>query len=165
MGFGFQPPIYEEIYLRNFTYEILFQFYELNNIEKVHLVDFKEISTMPNGCKMYLSHNVHGIYHPNEGIDIKYSTRDEFQEEFLDILENDKYLLVDTYRLDQNALPGNQFWMGKVEKELGHPSYEVRNTAIPFIHNPHINKTRICGDNLHIYSMYSLLHWTELKMW
>lgn len=110
---------------------------------------------MTNGLKMYLSDGVFGNQHPNEGIEIKYSSRSEFPLE--EVLENMEWLLVETYRLDANALPGNELWMGKVSKDYSHPSFDVRHTSIPFIHNAHINRTRVCGNNLQVFSCYGIV--------
>lgn len=130
----------------------------MNNTFAIHFIEFTETRSLANGSKMYLSDGVFGNTHPNEGVEIKYSRRSEFRLE--DVPE--EYLIVETYRLEANALPGNELWMGKVSKDYSHPSFDVRHTGIPFIHNPLINHTRLCGKNLHAYDWYGVKPWKDL---
>lgn len=122
------------------------------------MIDFKENRSLKCGSKMYLQDGVYGNQHPNEGIEIKYSTRAEWRIE--DVPE--EYLIVETYRLDANAMPGNELWLGKVSKENSHPSFDVRHTAIPFIHNPLINGSRLCGRNMRSFYMCGLSSWRDI---
>lgn len=159
IGLSKYPELYETIFLRNLSHELFSQYRRLNNIACLHLIGFKETRSLKNGIKMHLIDVVFGNEHPNEGIEIKYSPRAEWRME--DIPE--EYLIVDTYRLDQNALPGNELWLGKVAKDHSHPSFDIRHTAVPFIHNPLINKSWLCGRNLHAYDRYwGVKHWKDM---
>lgn len=155
IGLGSCHPIYETVFLRNFTFELLCMYRYLNNIYGVKLIEFKETVGLKDGSKMYLGDGVFGNRHPNEGIEISYIGRDDWKLEDVPA----RYLVVETYRLDVNAMPGNELWLGSVKKQYSEPSFDVRNTAIPFIHNPLINKTRLCGRNLQTCSTYGEAEW------
>ena len=128
------------------------------NVYGVTLLEFTETPTLRDGVKLYLQDGVKGNPHPNEGIQIRYTTREEWRKEPVP----EEYLLVETYRLDGNAMPGNELWMDKVSRDYGHPSFDVRHSAIPFIHNALINGTRLCGRNLKGYSSYGVCDWTDI---
>lgn len=133
----------------------------LNNVFAIQLVEFTETRSLKNGSKMYLSDGVFGNLHPNKGIEIKYSKRTEWRIEQVP----DEYLVVETYRLDANAMPGNELWLGKVSKDYSHPSFDVRHSGIPFVHNPLINRTRLCGRNLMTYGWYRVAPWWNSVMY
>lgn len=161
------PPIFEEVFLRNLSHEIIVSFSRLENTKIVHLVDFQEIETLKNGWKLSLRDGVYGIQHPLGAIDVKFSSRAELNTEYEAIVSDEGHMVVETYRLDGNALPGNELWLGKVSKNFGDPSYDVRHTAIPFIHNPLVNRTRLCGLNLRIYGGFSggVFDWNKMFLW
>lgn len=165
IGLRDYPSIFEEIFLRNLSYSIFGSYKSLNNTKLVHLVDFAEIDTLKNGWSMTAPDGVYGNEHPLKGVEIKFSTKLELNVEMPEILSDDRHLVVETYRLDGNALPGNQIWQGKVSKDYWEPSFDVRHTAIPFIHNPFINKTRLCEGNLRIYSDRSVFDWDKMSLW
>lgn len=133
----------------------------LNSVHGILFVDFKEHpESLKDGSKMYLTDGVYGNEHPNEGIEIKYSTREEWKKDMSSVSE--QFLIVETYRLDANAMPGNELWLNKVSKDYSHPSYDVRNTAIPYIHNAHVNSTRINGRNVRAYGWYGVGSWKNI---
>lgn len=155
------PEIFATLFMRNLAYELLCAYRNLNHVYGVHFVEFAEVaSSLKDGSKMYLCDGVFGNQHPNEGIEIRYSSRAEWRARESAI--GDEYLVVETYRLDGNALPGNELWLGKVSKDYAHPSYDVRHTAIPFVHNAHVNGTRVNGRNVRSYSSYGLGSWTDI---
>lgn len=162
IGLSAYPPIFEEIFLRNLSYEIISLFRYLNNVKMVHLVNFTEIDTLKNGWRMYLRDGVFGIQHPLEAIDVRFTTHFELSQEMKDIIGNPEHLVAETYRLDANALPGNELWVNKVSTDHFHPSFDVRHSSIPFGHNPHINKTRLRGNNLRIYGHGTVFNWTRM---
>lgn len=167
IGLAGYPPIFEEIFLRNLSHEIIVSFKRLNNTKIVHLVDFEEIETLKNSWKLSLRDGVYGIQHPLGAIEVKFSSKAELNTEYDSILSEEGHLVVETYRLDGNALPGNELWLGKVRKNFGDPSYDVRHTAIPFIHNPLVNTKRLCGRNLRIYGGFNggVFDWNKMFLW
>lgn len=154
LGFSDKYPLFEEIFLRNLSQELLCAFRYLNNTALVHLIAFTPIETLADGYRMSLQDGVFGNKHPNEAIDIKFSKH----YDDIDVISiPEEYLVVETYRLDGNALPGNELWSRKVAQTYAHPSFLVGNTAIPQIHNPHVNTAMISEHNLKVYSLYDLL--------
>lgn len=159
LGLESSPKIFEEIFLRNLCYEVLIGYLHSSRIYGIHFVDFDEIPTLQDGWHLFLEDGTRGNPHPNGGIQIKFTTKENYNIKWIAMKK--EFLIVETYRLDQNALPGNELWMGKVSKDKSEPSFDIRNTATPFIHNPHINETRVNGNNLHIYSSVTISHWKE----
>ncbi|KAJ8955906.1 hypothetical protein NQ318_005454 [Aromia moschata] len=56
-------------------------------------------------------------------------------------------LLVVSYAWDGNALPGNEYWSGKLGSSGD--SAAASSTQITELHNPHINPL-VCGNNLRV---------------
>nr|CAD7576582.1 unnamed protein product [Timema californicum] len=69
-------------------------------------------------------------------------------------------LLVVSYAWDGNALPGNEFWMGRLDSS-GDPA-EACSSQIAELHNPHINRRKVSGANLHVAcTRWGVLHVSE----
>lgn len=119
----------------------------LNNLFAIHLVGFKEIETLRHGWKMHLPNGEQE--HPNEGVEIKFSKPEEFSWDKID--KKEEFVLVETYRFEGNALPGKELWTEDGSKDKKHPSVDP-DISVRFIHNAHVNSTRLCGSNLRCYS-------------
>ncbi|XP_069687866.1 uncharacterized protein [Periplaneta americana] len=102
-----------------------------------------------------------GITESNEtgsGIRIMFSKRPPHSK--LSDPEDADKLLVVSYAWDGNALPGNEFWLGKLGSTGD--SAAASSTQITELHNPHINKNKVSGANLHIASeKWGILHISE----
>ncbi|KAK7079173.1 hypothetical protein SK128_001477 [Halocaridina rubra] len=64
-------------------------------------------------------------------------------------------LLVVNYAWDGNALPGNEYWLGKLCSTGDGAA--ASSSGVAELHNPYIN-TNVCGDNLHVAGRWGVLH-------
>ncbi|KAI8117786.1 hypothetical protein CVS40_10393 [Lucilia cuprina] len=142
-----------KIFLECFNERVKYLMPQLNNIGALHFSWFHMTEWRD------LKHNgfIESKTHPSGGIRTFLSNRnpnEKLPEEFKDML------LVVSYAWDGNALPGNEFWVGSLSGS-NDPSTAC-STLISELHNPHINKEFVNGENLHIASVqYGILHIQE----
>ncbi|XP_061402774.1 uncharacterized protein LOC133338624 [Musca vetustissima] len=134
----------ESIFVETISQRLKYLLPYLNNIGVVHLGCFNsnEWGDLKNG----------GIfksdYHPRGGIKTIISNQPP---------DYDNMLLIVTYAWNANALPGNEFWMRKLEDS--NDASTACSTLISELHNPHINTEFVCGNNLHVACAdYGILH-------
>ncbi|XP_073828618.1 uncharacterized protein [Musca autumnalis] len=141
----------EQIFLETFHQRLKCLLPKLNNIGVVHFAWFnlKEWGDLKHGS--FLKSDSHS----SGGIKIFLSKRNPNDK--LESPDYDNMLLIVTYAWDGNALPGNEFWVRKLQAS-NDPSTAC-STLISELHNPHINTEFVCGNNLHIASAdYGVLH-------
>ncbi|KAJ8970411.1 hypothetical protein NQ317_006184 [Molorchus minor] len=112
----------------------------------------EKLSSVSDLCFSYIDQVSCGDYehgtvfplegHPNGGIKIHIFRRPPHEKLRSD---NTGKLLVVSYAWDGNALPGNEYWSGKLGSSGD--SAAASSTQIAEIHNPHINSL-VCGANL-----------------
>nr|CAD7445631.1 unnamed protein product [Timema bartmani] len=94
----------------------------------------------------------------DDGIRVHFSTRSPHAR-LLKSQDHGKLLVV-SYAWDGNALPGNEFWMGRLDSS-GDPA-EACSSQIAELHNPHINRRKVSGANLHVAcTRWGVLHVSE----
>ncbi|XP_023019715.2 ADP-ribosylarginine hydrolase CG2909 isoform X1 [Leptinotarsa decemlineata] len=111
--------------------------------QKLHSVSdicFSYINQEKCGCYKHGDiFNIGG--HPLRGVKIHISKRNPHEK------VSQEKLLVVSYAWDGNALPGNEYWIGKLGSSGD--SAAASSTQIAEIHNPHINPL-VCADELRI---------------
>jgi len=143
----------ENIFLSTFTKRIKKLLPNLKHISVIHFSYFNG-----NGFEDLKNNVLFKDPAHSNGIKIFISKRNPHQK--LKKLESENYLPIVSYAWDGNALPGNEFWM-KYLKSTG-DSAAACSTLITELHNPHINKKRVNGDNLHIASeKFGVIHISE----
>ncbi|XP_022921132.2 uncharacterized protein [Onthophagus taurus] len=130
----------EELFMETFAKRLEVLSKHLHSISDIHFAYFST-----QNCAQY----THGSKipcdsHPNGGI-VVYITNREPHTKLTS--PHDEKLLVVSYAWDGNALPGNEYWLGKTSSTGD--SAAASSTQIAELHNPHINKN-VCGRNLHI---------------
>ncbi|KAJ9582647.1 hypothetical protein L9F63_023025 [Diploptera punctata] len=139
----------QDIFLETFAECIRRLFPKLNHIYVVHFVWFKneECGGVKNGdfiCKR----------HDGSGIKVEFSMGTPHSK-----LDDGKYLVA-SYAWDGNALPGNEFWAGCLSSS-GDPAAAC-SSQVAELHNPYINTSSVCGDNLHVATaQWGVLHVAE----
>ncbi|XP_005177357.2 uncharacterized protein LOC101890579 [Musca domestica] len=141
----------EKIFLETFSQRLNKLLPQLNSIGVVHFAWFNlnEWKDLKNGG--FLKSDKH----PCGGIRTFLCKRNPNDK--LESPDYENMLLVVTYAWDGNALPGNEFWVRKLQAS-NDPSTAC-STLISELHNPHINTEYVCGNNLHIASAdHGILH-------
>ncbi|GJQ88272.1 hypothetical protein Trydic_g20137, partial [Trypoxylus dichotomus] len=95
------------------------------------------------------------VGHPKDGIRVFVSQRQPHEAL---TGENKGKLLVVSYAWDGNALPGNEFWNGKLASTGD--SAAASSTQIAELHNPHINRN-VCAKNLKIAAEGRIYHFKD----
>ncbi|RVE42890.1 hypothetical protein evm_012470 [Chilo suppressalis] len=96
-----------------------------------------------NGDKLFFKNE----NHPRGGINVQLQNREPSSKLKG---EHEGKLLVLTYPWDGNAHPGNEFWIGKL-KTSGDPAAAC-STQVSELHNAHINRIALRGDNTRVAS-------------
>uniref|UniRef100_A0A1I8P182 Uncharacterized protein n=1 Tax=Stomoxys calcitrans TaxID=35570 RepID=A0A1I8P182_STOCA len=144
----------EKIFLETFYQRLKYLLPFLNNIGVVHFAWFNLNEWGDLKHKGILKSD----YHPRNGIKTLISKRNPNDK--LESPDYDNMLLIVSYAWDGNALPGNEFWVRKLQAS-NDPSTAC-STLISEIHNPHINMKFVNGNNLHIASAdHGVIHLKE----
>ncbi|GAB0090564.1 uncharacterized protein DMENIID0001_053010 [Sergentomyia squamirostris] len=156
----------EEYFLRIFVSVTVLLFGDsLYNIYCIHFENFAEncwikddtILNNNNDCDPYFWNK-----HPNKGIKIRLSTTDADRDYKKSIRDDENYVNISTYTANANSLPGNEFWMKKINTcDKNSTSYLACHSFISELHNPFINRPMISARNLHIATEYNVHHISE----
>ncbi|XP_075155314.1 ADP-ribosylarginine hydrolase CG2909-like [Haematobia irritans] len=144
----------EKVFLESFYQRLKYLLPFLNNIGVVHFAWF----TMNEWGELKDEGFLKSDYHPRGGIKTLLSKRNPNDKLITPDYEN--MLLIVSYAWDGNAMPGNEFWVRKLQAS-NDPSTAC-STLISELHNPHINRKFVNGNNLHIASAdHGVIHIKE----
>ncbi|KAF2880353.1 hypothetical protein ILUMI_25816 [Ignelater luminosus] len=145
-------PHQEEVFVETFAKRLKSLGENLHSISDVYFSYFNQTKTC-GGCKHGEKLKIEN--HPKDGVTIYISKRDPHVK--LSGRDAGKLLVV-SYAWDGNALPGNEFWSGKLGSTGD--SAAAASTQISEIHNSHINP-KVCAANLQVVTPSGLIAYDE----